>query len=167
MKTSFVASASITDDLWPAILTLQREVYHAIEPEPLEVMRGKWLASPEYCLVLRDSEGVGAYLLAHVWHSLQPPRLYAPLPAGLRGELLFVHDLAISPRLAGRGVGRALVGEVLQRAAGDGKRAALLVAIQGSQAFWEKFGFQALAYAPDAGYGPGACAMLLEPLPQT
>lgn len=155
---------AITDDLWPAILTLQREVYHTIEPESLEVMRGKWLASPEYCFVHRDGSGVGAYLLAHAWHSMLPPRLHAALPDELTGNILFVHDLAIAPRLAGHGVGRSMVEHLLRCAADDGKQSALLVAIQASRPFWSKFGFRALDYAPDASYGPGACAMLLAPL---
>lgn len=155
--------SSITDELWPDILRIQREVYSAIEPESLEVMRSKWLHSPEFCFVYRDAEhGVAAYLLAHAWHSRQPPKLHCPLPPDSGGDVLFVHDLSISQKLAGRGVGRKLVQRVLKQASDCEKRQALLVSIQASEGFWSKMGFMASPQAADAAYGDRACVMGME-----
>ena len=100
----------ISEELWPDIMRIQREAYDNIEPESLEVMRSKWLHSPEFCFVHRESGGhVGAYLLGCAWTGM---------------------------RLTGAGIGRQLVQCVLERATADGLRAALLVSIQGSAGFW-------------------------------
>ena len=155
--------SAITDKLWPDILRIQREVYSAIEPESLEVMRSKWLHSPEFCFVYRDAEhGVAAYLLAHAWHSRQPPKLHCALPPGSGGDVLFVHDLSISRKLAGRGVGRRMVQQVLERAIAKGKREALLVSVQASGGFWSRMGFVASPQATDIAYGNKASVMSME-----
>lgn len=153
----------ITDDLWPDILRIQREAYSTIEPESLEVMRGKWLHSPELCFVCRDpDEGICAYVLAHRWHSLQPPKLHQPLESDSGGAVLFLHDLSISRRLAGRGVGKQLAERVLNRARAVGLHSALLVSIQSSQGFWARLGFQATTDDAGTSYGEQAQIMVMD-----
>jgi ribosomal protein S18 acetylase RimI-like enzyme len=132
----------INEDSWPQILQIQAEVYVDIEPESLATLRSKWQNSPECCSLCVTEQGVCAYLLAHAWHSESPPKLYQPAPASPQGDVLFIHDLAVSKRVAGMGVGTQMVSHLLNSAQARGFRDALLVAVQDSVPFWQKFGFQ-------------------------
>lgn len=107
--------AQISEESWPQILRIQAEVYADIEPESLETLRSKWLNSPQCCLLCTTPQGVCAYLLAHAWHSDSPPSLYQSAPASAHGDILFIHDLAVCVRAAGRhGSGHA-DGEAITR----------------------------------------------------
>lgn len=147
---------------WPAILRLQNEAYVEVEPEPLEVLQSKWHQSPGLCLVYEDPErqDIGAYLLAHAWHSPVPPKLYSPLPPESEGDCLFVHDLAVSSRYAGQGLGQKMISQLMQRAREEAFDDMRLVSVQDSSPFWAKLGFKPAAHSPvDASYGPGAVLM--------
>ncbi|MFC3034039.1 GNAT family N-acetyltransferase [Pseudoalteromonas fenneropenaei] len=145
---------------WTAIVEIQAEVYHAVEPESLSVLQAKWLMSPETCFVYRDVSGeIGGYLLAHRWHSETPPKLYQQLAAA-DGHILFLHDLAISQRLAGQGAGRAMVEHLLAVAKTHGYQQSLLVSVQDSVQFWQKFGYTETNQIASASYGEGAAVMI-------
>ena len=83
---------------------------------------------------------------------------------------LYLHDLAVLPALAGQGLARALLMPIWHRAAGRGLGRSALVAVQGSQGFWERHGYavQTLQEAQQrqrlATYGEGAVYMQ-RPLP--
>src|SRR5690606_243767 len=98
----------ISEVTWSEIVAVQAEAYSEIEPESLEVLKSKWLRSPECCFVYKKSGRVVGYLLAHSWNSEMPPKLYRPLPTGTEGTILFLHDLAILRSAAGQGVGKEL-----------------------------------------------------------
>ncbi|ODC04073.1 hypothetical protein BFW38_11545 [Terasakiispira papahanaumokuakeensis] len=147
---------------WPAILRLQDEAYSEIEPEPLQVLQSKWHQSPDLCFVYEDmqSQDIGAYLLAHAWHSPVPPKLYSPLPPASEGDCLFVHDLAVSPRYAGQGIGQKMMAQLMQRARAADFDHIRLVSVQDSSPFWAKMGFKSASQASvDDSYGPGAVLM--------
>ena len=85
-------------------------------------------------------------------------------------DTLYLHDLAVLPALAGQGLARALLMPIWHRAAGRGLGRSALVAVQGSQGFWERHGYavQTLQEAQQrqrlATYGEGAVYMQ-RPLP--
>lgn len=152
--------AEITDASWPQIIRIQADVYVDIEPESLETLRSKWLNSPECCLLGETGQEVCAYLLAHAWQSDTPPSLYQSAPPLPQGDILFIHDLAVSKRAAGKGVGTMMVTHLLARAKARGFRRVLLVAVQNSVPFWRKFGFHIRADShASAHYGHGAVVM--------
>ena len=152
--------AQIDEDSWPQILRIQAEVYTDIAPESLETLRSKWLNSPTYCMQGETEQGVCAYLLAHAWHSDSPPKLYQPAPAAPHGDVLFIHDLAVSTRAAGMGMGTQMVTHLLIAAKARGFRKALLVAVQNSVPFWQKLGFELDPHqVVDASYGEDARPM--------
>ena len=70
---------AITDGMWGSILELEAAAYAGIEPESLETLKSKWVASPELCFVYELEGQVVAYLLAHSWNSMEPPKLFEPL----------------------------------------------------------------------------------------
>ncbi len=142
-------------------MTVQAQAYRSIAPESLATLKSKWLHSPQSCYAYEQKGEIGAYLLAHAWNSHKPPNLYAPLTKSIEGDTLFVHDLAVTDKLLGQGVGRQLVERLLTQAQSQDFSRALLVAIQDSRAFWEKFGFTSQDQTPaNEIYGTGAIVMV-------
>lgn len=133
----------IEETHWNRILEIQDESYQEIEPEELEVLQGKKEASPDTCFVcLSNCGAVLGYLLAHPWSGIEPPKLFEPLPSVETNEHLYLHDMAISPQSKGQGVGRAIVLKLFEIAQKKGIKKISLVAVQGSDSFWSRFGFE-------------------------
>lgn len=150
----------IEENMWIGIQRVQSEVYLDVEPESTDILRDKWRHSPACCFAMRKGDEVLAYLLAHAWDSIYPPKLHQPLPAENQGQGLFLHDIAVSRRLTGVGAGTQLVKRLLETAGQLGYRHIRLVAVQGSGSFWQKLGFQAVpGLKPSACYGSDATVM--------
>jgi len=150
----------IKETMWSGIQRVQSEVYLHVEPESTGILRDKWLHSPECCFAMRKGDEVLAYLLAHAWDSIYPPKLHQPLPPRSQGQGLFLHDIAVSRKLSGVGAGTQLVKQLLETAGRLGYRHIRLVAVQGSGAFWQKLGFQAVpGLKASACYGSDATVM--------
>lgn len=139
---SHCAITEINEDSWSEILRIQAEVYIDIEPESLATLRSKWLNSPQCCWLFSSNNEVCAYLLAHAWHSDSPPKLYQSAPALPNGDILFIHDLAVSKTKTGKGIGHMMVTHLLNSARTRNFRKVLLVAVQNSVPFWQKLGFE-------------------------
>ncbi|RQM66335.1 GNAT family N-acetyltransferase, partial [Aeromonas hydrophila] len=60
---------------WPAIMAIQDECYHQLDPEPIEVMSNKAELAPACCWVAEHQGQVLGYLLCHPWRAHQPPPL--------------------------------------------------------------------------------------------
>ncbi len=58
-------------------------------------------------------------------------------------DCLYLHDLAVSRRAAGRGIGPALVSRNLEQASRQQIRYSALVSVQESEAFWSRLGYSA------------------------
>ncbi|ATP90461.1 GNAT family N-acetyltransferase [Aeromonas caviae] len=147
---------------WPAIMAIQHECYHQFEPEPLEVMQNKTELAPASCWVAERQGKVLGYLLCHPWRAHQPPPLSVPMKALAGHDEFYLHDLAVSSKARGLGVGQRLLARALAFASHAGYRHAGLVAVQDAPAFWRKQGF----VPADTGkslveYGDGAVYMRL------
>ena len=149
----------IEETIWPDILKLQSEAYYLVEPESFEVMKDKWLCSPESCFVYKNGQQLLGYLLAHSWHSKQPPKLYQPLPKEVNGSILFLHDLAVSKLAKGKGVASKMFSQLLNVAISSGYQQIRLVSVQDSKAFWMKLGFVPAKGNIFASYGVDAVLM--------
>ena len=148
-------------DSWDEIAQLQAEVYGADFLEEADVLKRKWEVSPDHCLVYRlESCDIAAYLLAHGWSSPKPPKLFELLTSSEGNDQLFLHDLAVSKRLKGLGVGRQMVEQLIRQAKSTGYRKILLVSVQSSVPFWQKMGFVSMDEPVDACYGEGAQLMI-------
>ncbi|EKO3454205.1 GNAT family N-acetyltransferase [Vibrio fluvialis] len=151
---------NIDDAMWPGILAVQHEMYTEVAPEKLAVLQSKWRQSPQSCFVFRTGDKVDAYVIAHTWNRAQPPKLHKELPSDCAGETLFLHDLAVSNRVAGRGIGSRLVKRIVDVGAILNCAEIRLVSVQESAAFWHRHGFIPLADVEVSEcYGEGACVM--------
>ena len=116
---------------------------------------------PEGCLVLDDPEGVAGYLFAYPWTADSAPALNSVIPAiPPDADVLYLHDLALHPRVRGQGASRTAMARVLEQAQAGGWTTVALIAVNDATAFWQGHGF-ALRETPGLaekliGYGPGA-----------
>src|SRR5690606_9879963 len=92
----------------PALRALQAEGIPLPIQESEAVILPRLQQAPATCGIAEDETGAGAYLFAY------PSRLgtVTPLDGGFAvasdANTLYLHDLAVSRRMAGRGVGRSL-----------------------------------------------------------
>ena len=74
-------------------MAIQRECYHQLEPEPLEVMSNKAELAPACCWVAERQGKVLGYLLCHPWRAHCPPPLSQPLQPLTDHEEFYLHDV--------------------------------------------------------------------------
>lgn len=151
---------AIDSSHWNEILKVQSEVYTDVVPEKEEVLRQKWEHSPASCFIYEQENSVYAYLLAHAWDQEAPPKLHTLLPSERQGDILFLHDLAVSHRASGLGIGSQMVDHLIQTATTLRYKKISLVAVQNSPPFWEKMGFTELqGIEACTSYGSGSKVM--------
>lgn len=155
---------ALSEQDWSSILDVQSEVYVDVPPEELQVLQCKQKRSPESCFVCELNGEVKAYLIAHSWNQDSAPKLHKLLADGTEGDLLYLHDMAVSSQVGGRGVGRTLVECLFNQVRQSGYQEIRLVAVQGSSGFWQKLGFIPLPEIPVcSSYGANAL-MMSQPL---
>jgi predicted N-acetyltransferase YhbS len=111
---------------------------------------------PEGAIGCFDERGLCGFALGVPLSANATIDLAVPLEAVPAGaDTFYIHDVAVAPRCAGRGFGRALA----ERLIGVGRRLGFrrfdLVSVQGSAPFWERFGFRRVH---DFEYAPGAAS---------
>ncbi|MEZ0171756.1 GNAT family N-acetyltransferase [Microvirga sp. TS319] len=137
------------------------DTIHVDHPEDRQVFEERLRLYPQGCLALEESGHLLGYALTHPWHFGTPPALNSRL-GQIPGDATtyYVHDVALLPSARGKGHA-GQVGERLLRHARDaGFDNLSLVAVNNSQAFWERLGFHVrkvpgleaklLTYGPDA-----------------
>lgn len=145
---------SIQPSDWPYILDIQIECYPQIEPESLEVLQSKWLTSPESCFALTSEGSVIGYCLAHPWHIDMPPSLEQVLGTIDQANTLYLHDIALSAKAQGKGLGSLALKALIEFAETNNLNTISLVAVQGAHHYWGKQGFIAKAISKDLSAYP-------------
>lgn len=151
----------------PAALAIQGATYPTFLIEDAAAFASRIALPASYCLAAVRGGALVGYLLAHGWGRQAPPPVGAVLAAAPANEVLFVHDLAVSPGERGSGAGRQLVLRAFEQAAGDGLSTAELVAVDGAAGYWRLLGFVEDRIRPElaakvAAYGPRARWMTCE-----
>lgn len=120
------------------------EVVHPSHPEDATVFAERLALYPHGCHVLEDEAGVlDGYAVSHPWHDAGPPALNSllqrlpPAPTAY-----YIHDIALLPAARGSGAAEAIVTALIDHARQRGLSGVALVAVNGSEAFWQKHGFQ-------------------------
>lgn len=149
----------------PGLLAVQRACYGEGFVESGEVFTRR-LASPANCsLVLVQGGQVMAYLAAYRSGLGKVTPLHGDFDALPGADTLYLHDMAVLPAQAGRGLAAALLVPLWAQARAEGLRYTALVSVQGSQAYWARHGYaeHALQHPAQrhhlASYGAGAVYM--------
>ena len=141
------------------------DAIHVDHPEDLEVLAERQRLYPQGCLMLmEDGQAIG-YALSHPWRLGEPPPLNEPLGAlPAAPTTYYIHDVALLPVARGKGYAVQAADRLIAHARAAGFDNLSLVAVNRSQAFWEKVGFRVLAIAgleeKLASYGPDAVLMM-------
>jgi predicted N-acetyltransferase YhbS len=153
----------ISENSWDSILKIQAEAYTDILPEDIGVLKSKWISSPSTCAVyLNNDNKVLGYLLAHPWESDVPPKLHEKIQITTSINL-YLHDLALAHEARGKGIAKSLVANLIDKAKSQGFVRIFLVAVQGADTFWAKFGFIVIPNALICpSYGDYSVLMALE-----
>jgi ribosomal protein S18 acetylase RimI-like enzyme len=109
-------------------------------PESAQMFAERVKLYPEGCLALEEDGQICGYAISHPIRQHHPPALDS-----LLGEIApdadqyYIHDVAILPRLRGRGLATECVDQLLVVA----KRypTTSLVSVYGTESFWSRFGF--------------------------
>lgn len=149
----------------PGLLAVQRTCYGDDYIEGAELYASR-LACPAQCsLVIEDQGRLCAYLAAYDSAQGKVTPLHGDFEASDSPDTLYLHDMAVLPEFAGQGLAQALLMSLWRAAARRGLSQSALVAVQGSQGFWERRGYAAHPL-PDAKqwqrlatYGAGAVYM--------
>ena len=140
------------------------EVVHPAYPERREVFAERLALFPEGCHVLADGDAVLGYLISHPWRAGAPVPLDTLLERLPAAETRYLHDIALLPEAREAGHAARGVARVVRDAYRAGSPSLSIVALPGTQRFWERQGFEA---RPDAllpgeldAYGDGSLWMV-------
>ena len=149
------------------VLTIQRRCYPEAYHEPMAAFENKLQRSPGSAWLAMSGENALAYLVTLPVDAAHFPALHGadwvPPP---RATWLYLHDLAVDPSHRGSGAGQRLVEQSLMHARASGLQGLALVAVQGSQPYWVRQGFQARTVESAdlleklRSFGDGACFMV-------
>jgi len=137
---------------------------HPLYPEDDAVFAERLRLYPAGSRVLIDEAGAAqGYVVSHPWMQGTIPALDSLLGAlPPEADSYYIHDIALLPQARGRGAAQDGIAGLADHAAHAGFAAMSLVAIAGTQGFWEKLGFRVVdlpaltakltSYDPSARY---------------
>lgn len=131
--------------------------------EALEVLSERQMLYRDGAYVLEVGDRISGYVLSHPWRFGDAPALNAligSLPE--EPDTYYIHDIAVLPLARKVGAARQMVESLIKHAIAGGFPSIALIAVNGSQPFWQKFGFavetvdglsqKLLSYDGDARY---------------
>lgn len=124
-----------------AVADIAAKVHPGFYEAP-EVLAERQLLYRNGCYLLEISEKPAGYVLSHPWRAGTLPLLNATLgeiPA--EADTYYIHDLALLPVTRRIGAASHIVDALGKHAVAQGFASMHLVAVNGSQGFWEKHGF--------------------------
>jgi ribosomal protein S18 acetylase RimI-like enzyme len=143
----------------PAIASLETEAYEPSLHESPEAFARLIELFPAGALGAFDDGGLCGYAIGVPLRTGATLELRQPLRAvPADADAFYVHDVAVAARCRGRGVGRALAGQLIAVGVTRGFTRFELVSVQGSALFWARFGFVAVR---EFEYAPGAASVLM------
>jgi ribosomal protein S18 acetylase RimI-like enzyme len=141
MKIPGVAWRSLTGYDMPAVEKIAATV-HPDFFESLEVLAERQRLYFHGTYLLEVNERPAGYVLSHPWRFGDLPALntlLGDLPAG--SDTYYIHDLALLPVARRIGAASFITEALAKHARAHGYPTMSLVAVNGSQGFWERHGF--------------------------
>jgi GNAT superfamily N-acetyltransferase len=130
-----------TEDL-PGIMRLQLQSYEASLHEPASLFERIIGASPDTCLAAEHEGVMAGYLLAHpIPHGFES---FGKGPPPLSGSetALYLHDMCVNTAHRNKGIGRLLFDALNAHLESENFTKITAVAVQDSEKFWQKRGFE-------------------------
>ncbi len=115
----------------------------------------------DVCFVLQTPGGLEGYIIAYPWQTGSAPVLNTLIEAiPTEAEVVYLHDLVLTPATRGQGQSRPAVAAVVAFAEAKGLDTVALVAVNDAVDFWRGHGFE-VAQTPEmaaklASYGSDA-----------
>lgn len=125
----------------PAVQAIADQVHPDFFEAP-EILAERQLLYRNGCYLLEIAERPTGYVLSHPWRAGSLPALntrLGDLPA--EPDTYYLHDLALLPVTRRIGAAAYIMEALSKHAAAQGFATMHLVAVNGSQGFWEKHGF--------------------------
>lgn len=131
------------DDL-SAVQTLATLI-HPGYPEDAAVFAERLRLYPPGCRVLERNGALAAYAVSHPWLDHAPPALNTLLgELPVRSSTYYLHDIALLPEVRGTGAAAEVVMSLAEQARAARLSSLSLVAVNGSEGFWRRQGFEAV-----------------------
>lgn len=130
----------MTDADLPQVLAIAAAV-HPSFPEDAAVFAERLRLYPQGCHVLARDGTINGYVVSHPWAGA-PPALdtllerLPPLPS-----IYYIHDLALLPAARRSGAANTIVTLLIDQARRENFATITLVAVNNSERFWRKHGF--------------------------
>ncbi len=140
-----------TADL-PDIIRIERQSYPPGLRESEAALLSKMALFRAGALGCWDEAGMCGYAFALPWRAdalVGVAEVIEALPAA--PDVLYIHDMVVAPDRRRTGVASTLLRELLRLARALDLGRLTLVAVQGSEPFWEKAGFEAVERIEYAG----------------
>jgi ribosomal protein S18 acetylase RimI-like enzyme len=113
---------------------------HPDLPESDDVFEERLRLFPGGCMVLVEDDEICGYAISHPIRHRQPPALGTKLgDIAADANQYYIHDLAILPKLRGRGLATECIDKLL--AIASRYPTTSLVSVYGTSTFWGRFGF--------------------------
>ncbi|RAK82799.1 GNAT family N-acetyltransferase [Aspergillus fijiensis CBS 313.89] len=144
----------------PALTTIANQIHQSL-PERPEIFAERIRLFPQGCWALEagdDGQLVG-YAISHPIRAGQPPALDTLLGRiAPDADQYYIHDVAVLPRVRGRGLAAEGVRRLLEVAGRYRYQTTGLVSVYGTEGFWGRFGFRVVEVGEElrgkvAGYG--------------
>jgi GNAT superfamily N-acetyltransferase len=141
----------VTSDL-PALFRIEADSYTPDLRESEAAILSKMALFRAGALGCFDSAGMCGYAFALPWRAgtlVAVAQVLDALPA--QPDVMYIHDMVVAPAHRHQGVASTLLAEIVRLAAALDLDRFSLVAVQGSEPFWERSGFAAsgtLEYVP-------------------
>lgn len=138
---------------------------HPDFPEDRAVFEDRLALFPQGCFVLEKAEAIIGYGISHPWRLDDVPALNTCLGAlPDENSTFYVHDIALLSQARSGGAASRAVTLMTEAAIEHGYASMALVAVNGSQSFWEHQGFMPRHVASLLGklqsYSKDACYMV-------
>lgn len=118
-------------------------IVHPDYPEDEAVFSDRLEVYPQGCFVLQADEGLIGYAISHPWQAFAIPALNVELRSlPENAQSYYLHDIALMPQARSGGRASSVVAKMAEQAKSEEFAAMALVAVNGSQGFWERQGFQ-------------------------
>lgn len=138
-------------------------VVHPDFPEDRAIFADRLAVFAPGALVLQGDTQLLGYSFSHPWMRLSAPALNTLLQqVPEEADSFYLHDVALLPQVRALGAARRLVELLVETAEAHGFDSLSLVAVNGSQPYWEKQGFSVrdvphlqeklLSYSEDARF---------------